>query len=331
MLPKVSRTFAINIEALTGELYRAVLSSYLFCRIIDTIEDSHSLDVDTQEELLDEIISIFKTKSFDTKIIRSWGSHFQNMNGRTPEIELIQNAGLVFDTFLSLSGNARDIISHCVIEMAQGMKKTLLRERSAGSKLYTLETISDLEVYCYYVAGTVGVLLTSLFDEYSGRITPRIKKLMQERHVSFGLGLQITNIIKDSFEDHKRGWCYIPVKLAQKYSVPISGLFERSNIDKSMRVFEELIEKAARHLDDALDYTLLIPRSEPRMRLFCLWPLFFAIKTLRAAQGNIALVTGENPVKISRGDVYKTIARTTCLVCSNSLLEKLYKDIRKKI
>ena len=42
-LPKVSRTFALNISVLTGELHRSVLTAYLFCRIIDTIEDAAQL------------------------------------------------------------------------------------------------------------------------------------------------------------------------------------------------------------------------------------------------------------------------------------------------
>ena len=44
MLPKVSRTFALNISVLEGDLHRSILIAYLFCRIVDTVEDAARLD-----------------------------------------------------------------------------------------------------------------------------------------------------------------------------------------------------------------------------------------------------------------------------------------------
>ncbi len=38
-LSKVSRTFALNIRVLEGNLFKSVLICYLLCRIMDTIED----------------------------------------------------------------------------------------------------------------------------------------------------------------------------------------------------------------------------------------------------------------------------------------------------
>ena len=46
ILPQVSRTFAINIRILTGDLHRSILCAYLFCRIVDTAEDSEQLALD---------------------------------------------------------------------------------------------------------------------------------------------------------------------------------------------------------------------------------------------------------------------------------------------
>ena len=331
ILPKVSRTFAINIEILKGDLYKSVLCGYLFCRIIDTVEDSYSLTLDEQERLLDEMAYFFRSRTFDKTLITNWSQPFCRMNGFSPDVTLAQKANLVFENFSSLGSKPQEIIGHCVIEMAQGMKKTLAQKRSGKNKLYTLETLSDLETYCYYVAGTVGVLLTRLFIHYAGSMSDDSAKGLKERQVSFGLGLQLTNIIKDCFKDYKRGWFYIPVHLTQKHSIPIDRFFETEFQPKSMQVLEELIREAAKHLDEALTYTLLIPKSEVRIRLFCLWPLFFAIKTLKEAHRNTNLVTGEKPVKINRSDVYRTLLKTTPFVFSNSLLRNYYRSIRENI
>ena len=39
VLPRVSRTFAINIRVLRGSLGDAVRTAYLMCRVADTLED----------------------------------------------------------------------------------------------------------------------------------------------------------------------------------------------------------------------------------------------------------------------------------------------------
>ena len=52
ILPKVSRTFALNISVLKGNLHRSVLTGYLFCRIIDTVEDAAKLDPKIKIKLL---------------------------------------------------------------------------------------------------------------------------------------------------------------------------------------------------------------------------------------------------------------------------------------
>ena len=43
-LPKVSRTFALNIKTLQGERHRSVLIAYLFCLTVDNVEDAAELD-----------------------------------------------------------------------------------------------------------------------------------------------------------------------------------------------------------------------------------------------------------------------------------------------
>ena len=42
-LTRVSRTFAVNIRVLPADLRRAVLLAYLFCRVVDTVEDDAAL------------------------------------------------------------------------------------------------------------------------------------------------------------------------------------------------------------------------------------------------------------------------------------------------
>jgi farnesyl-diphosphate farnesyltransferase len=191
--------------------------------------------------------------------------------------------------------------------------------------------MADLEEYCYYVAGTVGIMLTKLFVAYSKSIKPPTAKKMADLQLAFALGLQMTNIIKDCSEDYRRGWCYIPAELATRFGVPITEFFLPEHQQQSLATLDHLVVKTAKRLDDALNYTLLLPRTEIRMRLFNLWSLFFAVKTLSKAWHNKDLLDGGVKVKISRWEVYLTLVQTTLLVISDPLLRRLYKSFRDKI
>ena len=72
-----------------------------------------------------------------------------------------------------------------------------------------LDDLAQLDRYCYHVAGVVGEMLTELFCDYSSEIGERREEL-HALSVSFGQGLQMTNILKDVWEDHRRGACWLP-------------------------------------------------------------------------------------------------------------------------
>lgn len=330
ILPKVSRTFAINIRVLKGELYRAVLVAYLFCRIVDTVEDADGLSIDLRNQLLDEYMAFFETSALDPRLLSEWIALFGRLDPSDPQQRLIQNCSSVFAVFSDLPASIRAIMSDCVLAMAAGMKKTVNRQQSRES-LHYLQTMADLEEYCYYVAGTVGIMLTKLFVAYSRSLKPSAARKMADLQLSFALGLQMTNIIKDCSEDYRRGWCYIPADLAAKFGVSISEFFSPEHHQRSLATLDHLIANTAKHLDDALDYTLQLPRTEIRMRLFNLWSLFLAVKTLRKTWHNRDLLNGEVKVKISRCEVYKTLTQTALMVTSNALLRFLYHRVRNRI
>src|ERR1700681_2835817 len=60
---RVSRTFAIGITILPGDLGKAVLTGYLLCRIADTIEDDGSAPASRRQELLAKFIACFEDRS----------------------------------------------------------------------------------------------------------------------------------------------------------------------------------------------------------------------------------------------------------------------------
>ena len=56
VLPSVSRTFALGIKTLPGDLGQAVLDAYLLCRIADTVEDALDVQPERKAALFDEFL-----------------------------------------------------------------------------------------------------------------------------------------------------------------------------------------------------------------------------------------------------------------------------------
>ncbi|MCA9730606.1 phytoene/squalene synthase family protein [candidate division KSB1 bacterium] len=331
IITKVSRTFALNIAFLRGDLYRSVLYAYLFCRIADTIEDTVFVNSKDQQRLLNSYKSIFSLRNFDTLAIESWITDFRNSpkiaEETSHDVQLIYHTQMVVLCYLQLPEKHRNAIRECIIEMSDGMSEVLRRKSAVKQRLYFSKTVDDLNRYCYYVAGTVGILLTRLFLDSSKAIRQSIELNLKAHSVSFGLGLQMTNIIKDCWQDYKRGWCYIPQEMMTKNGFEPEDLFLPQNRENAQKTMNALISRAAQHLDDALSYSLSIPRRLFRIRIFCLLPLFLAIATLMEAKDNPGILKGKD-VKISRGKVRQIIKTTLFLSVSNSALKNYYAHFR---
>ena len=87
--------------------------------------------------------------------------------------------------------------------------------------------MSDLDSYCYYVAGVVGEMLTELFCGYSPAVAAAAGAL-RDLAPSFGQGLQMTNILKDFWEDRSRGACWLPQEVFARHGVDLAQLTPQS-------------------------------------------------------------------------------------------------------
>ena len=191
ILQLVSRTFALNIQVLRGKLHRSILLAYLYLRIADTVEDDPDMNVFKTGELETE-----KIRTFVAALPESWHG------SEDPNKDLCSKSEVVVPLLKSLPKNYQKPVCNVVIEMCGGMAKFALRQEAAlSSGWFTLESVADLDEYCYYVAGIVGKLLTNLFAADTCLIGNARKAEMQKLDVSFGLALQVANIVKDCVED----------------------------------------------------------------------------------------------------------------------------------
>lgn len=331
MLPRVSRTFAINIGVLDGELHRAVLCAYLFCRIVDTVEDAPGLALPEQLTLLDDYAALFAAVPPAPAAVAAWIDRWHQTTETADEFRLIKSTDQVFAAYAELPPDVKSTVARCVCAMAAGMKQTLELPVYGDSGLRILQTESDLNQYCYFVAGTVGRMLTELFCHYAPDIDDDGRNRLTQLDQAFARGLQITNIIKDCRGDANRGWCYVPLELLKRRGLSPEAFFAGNDRPASLAVINDLTRKTATYLESALEYTLLLPRRRRRLRLFNLWSLFFAARTLALAWNNPRLLEPDAKVKITRSQVYRTMVRTTLLVGRDDALRRDLQQILQPI
>jgi farnesyl-diphosphate farnesyltransferase len=165
-------------------------------------------------------------------------------------------------------------------------------------------------------------MLTRLFCDYSPQIAKRRDTLMPLA-ISCGQGLQMTNILKDIWEDRQRGACWLPQDVFRDVGVDLADLTRATYTPAFGAGIERLLAIAHAHLRDALRYTLLIPREETAIRNFCLWAIGMALLTLRRISANRAFRSGAE-VKISRRSVKLVIAASRLGVKHDRMLEMLF-------
>ena len=276
LLPRVSRTFALSIEALPEELRRPVRTAYLLCRVVDTIEDAAGISRERREALFDAFDAAVSADLTLLGPLDLSGAH----GVKPDDLQLVAEADAVLRVFRGLAAAQRGAIRPRVLEMSRGMREYCSRPAAPWGGV-EISTLDDLERYCYFVAGTVGELLTDLFLDYARLDDPTQRRALKARAVSFGLGLQLVNIVKDVAEDFERGVCFVPRELADQHGVRLERLLDPAQRDAGLAAIGRLTALARQHLRRAREYTELwsSPRGGP-VRLFCTVPLALAVATL---------------------------------------------------
>ena len=104
----------------------------------------------------------------------------------------------------------------------------------------TYETLDDVLVYCYGVAGVVGVMMAILMGVKSDDETTL------DRACDLGLAFQLTNICRDVIDDANGGRVYLPAEfLARQQLTPtVSDVLASENRDALWRTVQDVLDVA---------------------------------------------------------------------------------------
>lgn len=119
------------------------------------------------------------------------------------------------------------------------------------------ETFADLELYCYRVAGTVGLMITPVAGYRAG-------SRALEHAKTLGTAMQLTNILRDVGEDQRRGRVYLPAEDLQRFGVSEADL-AAGVVDARFRALMQFqIDRARRLYDEGLALIPLVTSARGR-------------------------------------------------------------------
>ena len=323
ILQGVSRTFALTIPQLPAPLARVVSNAYLLCRIADTIEDEPALSAEQKQYFAQEFIRVVAAQTPASDFARELYPRLSHST-LAAERDLVHHTDTVIRITHGFKHSQRAALERCIKIMAAGMAEFQQNRTLAG-----LRDLPHLDRYCYHVAGVVGEMLTELFCDYLEEMQA-YRKPLSKLGVSFGQGLQMTNILKDIWEDRRRGACWLPQDVFQRVGFDLRDLSPNHYSEEFRLGLIELIGIARLHLRNALTYTLLFPSSEKGIRRFCLWALGMAVLTLRKISQNLDFTTGRQ-VKISRRAVKGTVLLTNLTGRSDATLRFLFELYTRRL
>lgn len=314
-LNRVSRTFALTIRMLEEPFRTYASSAYLLCRVADTIEDCETLSTKTKCSYL---------KGLAGRLGDSPGPESPRVadlfvTPATCDEQLTLHEPSILALIRSFPGPVQDTIFRYAAEMAEGMVQFLELKDARGSLRF--ESDDQLDRYCYYVAGTVGLMMNDLF----GAIGGTDRSAAKDGAVELGIGLQLTNIVKDIRKDRLRDIHYCPTAPSPHWPGPEPV---RHSDDPGWQV-RSLASGALSHLAGGREYLLNLDSNLSRYKLFCITNYMMAWKTLEACLRDPRRTANEGGIRIPRSSVYFTLLESRGCTVSNWFLNRRVERLHK--
>ncbi|MGR3274368.1 phytoene synthase [Acaryochloris marina NIES-2412] len=245
-----AKTFYLGTQLMSPEKRQGVWAIYVWCRLTDELVDgpqaafTTSATLDKWEEQLESVFAGHPIDDPDVALV-----------------DTVERYGLDIQPF-------RDMIA--------GQRMDLVRDR--------YETFEDLHLYCYRVAGTVGLMSAQIMgvESFCDRLQapwspPRILNNPVNtinKAVDLGIANQLTNILRDVGEDARRGRIYLPLEDLAAFDYTEADLFN-GVVDDRWRAFMKFQIRRARQYFAQAESGISTLQKDAR------WPVWSALVLYR--------------------------------------------------
>jgi phytoene synthase len=235
-----AKTFYLGTQLMPEAKRRAIWAIYVWCRRTDELVDG-PMAATTTEETLD-----------------LWEEHLEAVFAGHPRDDV--DVALV------------DTLHHFPLDiqpfrdMIAGQRMDLYRNR--------YQTFEELELYCYRVAGTVGLMSTAVMGIEPPIVTPWNPNpeimIPNQEAIALGIANQLTNILRDVGEDALRGRIYLPLDDLALFNYNEDDLF-KGIVDERWRGLMGFQIQRARKLYAEAERGISILNQDIR------WPVWTAL------------------------------------------------------
>ena len=187
---KWAKTFYLGTLLLPQEKRKAIWAIYVWCRRTDEIMDSVEASTKSQDELSDNL--------------DEWEENTKNVFKGKIKSEL---DSVLLDTIEKYPQSIQPYL-----DMIDGQRMDLNKFR--------YKDFDELKLYCYRVAGTVGLMTQNVMGIDSAYTSAPWSAMPDPSEAAIALGIanQLTNILRDVGEDRQRGRIYLPQVDIEKFN-----------------------------------------------------------------------------------------------------------------
>ena len=185
-----AKTFYLGTLLLPQEKRKAIWAIYVWCRRTDEIMDSVEASTKSQDELSDNL--------------DEWEENTKNVFRGNIKSEL---DSVLLDTIEKYPQSIQPYL-----DMINGQRMDLNKFR--------YKDFDELKLYCYRVAGTVGLMTQNVMGIDSAYTSAPWSAMPDPSEAAIALGIanQLTNILRDVGEDRHRGRIYLPQADIEKFN-----------------------------------------------------------------------------------------------------------------
>ena len=210
-----AKTFYFGTLLMPKEKSKAIWAIYAWCRLTDELVDGEKAKYTTKETLAEweqQLESIFAGYPLDDTDVAL--------------VDTISSYPMGIQPF-------RDMIA--------GQRMDLVKNR--------YQTFDELELYCYRVAGTVGLMSNAVLGINANKNGVPWEKdkpnyIPTKEAISLGLAMQLTNILRDVGEDLQRDRIYLPLEDLRAFDYTEADLIAGVVDDRWKEIMKFQIERA---------------------------------------------------------------------------------------
>ena len=212
-ISKQSRSsFYYAFNLLPNDKRDAMNTVYAFCRKTDDIVDEG-----------------FEPQELKYEKLRKWRNELEKAIYGTSNYQLLNKLASTISHF--------NIPLEPFFELVKGMEMDLQKNRYL--------TFDDLQLYCYRVASTVGLMCIEIFG-YKHAST-------KDFAVNLGIALQLTNILRDIKKDAEHGRIYLPSEDLKRFNYSEDDILNFQYNNNFLQMMKYEANRAKYYFEKATD------------------------------------------------------------------------------